>query len=197
MSTTDTIEATGQGLVEFLQRLGRQGKLKANTSGAYASASEKVLEIDEGWQTLDLRSLDAEEQLDRFVNLRHASYTPASLTTYKTRFTRSLEMYLAYLEDPSGWRPPRSEKPARAKREKGESLPEVVTSETEEEKSTHRGQQPPKDLDRFAFNLRPGLLAYVEVPADMTKAEAKRLQAFVEALAVDPQLALPTGDDMS
>lgn len=53
---------------------------------------------------------------------------------------------------------------------------------------------PPKDLVSYPFPIRPGLLAQISLPADLTKAEAKHLAAFVESLAMDsaePQRALP------
>jgi hypothetical protein len=50
----------------------------------------------------------------------------------------------------------------------------------------------------YPFPLRPGMLAQISLPADLTKAEAKRLAAFVESLAMDepqPQRALPAPQD--
>ena len=45
----------------------------------------------------------------------------------------------------------------------------------------------------YPFPLRPGLVVSVTLPADMTKHEAGRLGAFLESLALEPQLALPAG----
>lgn len=181
---------TGQALVQFIRRLGAQGKLKANTSGAYASAVEKILEIDDGWQERDVRGLDIDEQCERFVNLRHTAYTPSSLTTYKTRFAKSLEMYRDYLEDPAGWRAPKSRKTSRAKSTSDLSI------NGERDASASAGKpvvtpRVPAGLVQYPFPLRPNLLAYLSLPADMTSEESARVVQFVNALGQDAPRQLP------
>jgi len=43
----------------------------------------------------------------------------------------------------------------------------------------------------YPFPLRPGVLASVDLPADLTTREADRLVAFIKSLAMD----LPTADE--
>ena len=52
-------------------------------------------------------------------------------------------------------------------------------------------------LTRGQHPLREGILATIQLPADLTKKEAKRLAVFIESLALEEpaqQLALPRGD---
>lgn len=43
----------------------------------------------------------------------------------------------------------------------------------------------------YPFPLRDGVLASIQLPADLTRKESKRLAAFIESLAVDDVPALP------
>jgi hypothetical protein len=44
--------------------------------------------------------------------------------------------------------------------------------------------------DRLSVRRAPGLIARLILPADLTKAEAKRLAAFVETIAIETPLLI-------
>jgi hypothetical protein len=45
----------------------------------------------------------------------------------------------------------------------------------------------------YPYPVRPGLLAQLKLPANLTAKEATRLAKFVESLAFDEQLAITGG----
>jgi hypothetical protein len=181
------LEAIGSGLVEFLSFASEKGMLNGNTAGALRAAVREVLSAVEpdGWETVDLRTIDIEDFVTRFERLRLGKYKPESLLVYKSRFRNSVQMYLQYLENPSGWRY-KAERPAAARRKHAAA---TVPSE-------HAGTETQAVLVRastieYPFPLRPGLVVKVVLPVDLTRPEGKRLAAFIDSLAVDATLALP------
>ena len=59
-----------------------------------------------------MKTLDVEDTLVRFQNLKKKDFKPAVLEMYKRRFRQAVSSYLAYLEDPGGWKPRTLERPA-------------------------------------------------------------------------------------
>jgi hypothetical protein len=163
-----------------------------------------VLKIDPEWESTDLRKLNVEEHLRRFDNLTKHEVSPRSLALYGQRFGRARHLYLSYLDNPKEFQAP---KRGSGKRKKGTgdgraaaaagaSGTQVKLPADPHGRSTT--EQPAKDLVSYPFPIRPGLLAQISLPADLSKAEAKRLAAFVKSLAMDsvePQRALSAPQD--
>src|SRR5438105_14139014 len=99
------MEATGKGLIEFLSFASEKGMVNGNTAGALRAACREVLAAVEpdGWEAVDLRTIDAEDFATRFERLRAGKLKPESLLVYKSRFRNALAMYMQYLESPSSW----------------------------------------------------------------------------------------------
>ena len=113
---TDIREGTGSGLIQFIEYMASKGLMKSNTAASYRAAASKVLKIDgDSWETIDIKHLDVDQQLARFETMSGTNYTPSSLVTYRTRFLRSVEMYLDYLESPSSFKPQLQSRRARPK----------------------------------------------------------------------------------
>jgi hypothetical protein len=85
-------------------------------------------------------------------------------------------MYLEYLEDPSAFKPRRT---VRIPRKSPDSSPPADRTRQP------TGHEPSADLVLFSFPVRPGVLAELHLPPDLTDAETRRLSAFVTALAID------------
>jgi hypothetical protein len=49
----------------------------------------------------------------------------------------------------------------------------------------------------YPYPVRPGLLAQVSLPADLTAKEADRVAKFVASLAFDERLAITSGSEAS
>lgn len=180
------LEATGKGLVEFLSFASEKGIVNGNTAGALRAASREVLSAVEpdGWEALDLRTIDRDDFVTRFERLRLGKYKPERLLVYKSRFRNAVQMYLQYLENPSGWRY-KAERPAALRKKANPSTtPETAAAEQQS------GSVRASTID-YPFPLRPGHVVYLnKLPVDLTRSEAKRLAGFIDSLAVDPTLAL-------
>jgi hypothetical protein len=180
------LEPTGRGLVEFLERAAKRGMLNGNTAGGMRAASKEVLTAVEpqGWEAVDLRTVDIEDFAMRFERLRATKFKPDSLLVYKSRFRNAVQMYLDYINAPSAWKY-KPERPAAARKKSGGKTEEPDTSVQTSEARARSGSI------EYPFPLRQGLVVKLHLPADLTRPEAKRLAAFIDALAVDSTLALP------
>ncbi len=131
-------DKTGRALLEFLDRAAGKGWLNKNTAAGYRAACQRILEIEPGWERMDLSTLEADDLIQRFVTLKGGEYSPRSLETYKSRFGKAIQTYLGWAEDPSSWRPPSSSLRKRGGRQS--------TSPPDEESSAgNRRQRPPRN----------------------------------------------------
>lgn len=186
-------QATGAGAMEFLDWAIEKGRLKKSTGQSMKTAVKEVLSSTEGeesWEGVDLDSLDVEDAVERFETLRAMKFSPGSLNTYKARFKKSLAMFEDFRADPGSWKP--TVKP-RAQSSKGSA------SQATRSGSAGSGQAatPPAAPTRpaahrpttitYPFPIRDGMLAAIEIPADLTRREAARLTAFIQSLAIDEE----------
>jgi hypothetical protein len=148
-----------------------------------------VLSIDDDWGSIDLRKLNVNEHLRRFENLRKHEVSPRSLALYGQRFSRARELYLSYLDNPKGFQAPKRGGGTRKKSDGDARAVAAAIGLSGTQVNTLSAKRvsvaDPKDLVSYPFPIRPGLLAQISLPADLTEAEAKRLAAFVESLAMD------------
>lgn len=177
---------TGAGLLDFLRWTQEKGLVKAATAGARRSAAQKVLEIDgEGWREIDVRSLDVEEQFQRFAHLRGSKYSPGSLNTYGQRFRDAVALYLEYLANPTGFRAPPSRSVHNAKpKTAGRSKAARGTPSPPESSTVERVPTATRDLITYPFPLQSGELVYVSLPIRLGETDAARLCAFIQSVAL-------------
>lgn len=187
-----TSKDTGAGLIEFLEFAIEKGHMKRATGQAFKTAVKEILSAVEGdaWESVELSNIEEEDLLARFETLRAMKYSPGSLATYKQRYSRAAAMFREFRASPAGWRP-NSERPPRAGKSGGRSV-----------RSTSRparlGGPLPSDRSSsdvqsglgaskitYPFPLRPDALVSVELPADLTRREARRLAVFIESLAIE------------
>jgi hypothetical protein len=194
----DSADGTGLGLVQFLTYAGARGYVKQGPIAGMKSACIKILQVTQGenWKTKSVMDLDLEEINKRFANLmRGSKIGVASVKVYIARFRNSIDMYKRYLEDPlatpslpTGTRTstsssePRLTANTKAQR-KGVSkpVPPLQNSTSQREIPDAHDHQ----TVRYPFPLREGLIVSLNLPADLTPREAKRLGTFIESLAVD------------
>jgi hypothetical protein len=183
------LEPTGKGLIEFLEHAAKRGMVNGNTAGGLRAASREVLTAVEpqGWEGVDLRTIDAEDFAARFERLRATKFKPDSLLVYKSRFRNAVQMYLEYIKSPSAWKY-KPERPAAARKKAGGAPGKGDESDTSSQGFETRTRS---GSIEYPFPLRQGLVVRLHLPADLTRPEAKRLAAFIDALAVDSTPALP------
>jgi hypothetical protein len=204
-SPTET--TTARALIQFLDRASKQGLLVRRTAEAYKTASTKILKIDgEAWEETDLRTLDLDSQIDRFVRLEGSAFKPETLRTYESRFRSAVAELLKYEEDPRSYRGPAAQRrtgprkantPVERRQEVGASqtVGGGTDSKVAEVRQADGGGASRSSLVKYPFPLRSGELAYFELPRDLTRAEARRMTAFISSLAIDSMPELTSGRD--
>jgi hypothetical protein len=193
MNDQGDLERTGRGLLRFLDFAITKGYLKGSTGQAMKTASREVLSTVEGdgWESFDLSEIDVDELVARFERKRMTKYSVASLNAYKGRFARAVAMFAEYHASPGAWRPNvrQRTRPSTIVRPSGSTAatPDQVLDDVPEAERMSPG------LIRYPFPLRPNVVVTVELPVDLSSREAQRLSAFISALAIDGQQALPAG----
>lgn len=189
---------TGAGLIRFLDAAIDKGWFNVSSAKALRTASTKVMSVEEGWEDMDLRTLDVDHLFERFRNLRHNEYSDDSMRIYKTRFTQAIKMHLGRLDSDPDWKSygPSSKassgsratangasKKARAATPSPPPAQHPAPAEIAEPLGTARTDS--ASLMRFPFPLRENLDVSLSLPRDLTKDEAARLAGFINSLARD------------
>lgn len=193
------MDGSGAGLLGFLSWAADRGALNAATAGAMKAAVTAVLEVDtDDLALVGVRGLDVEDLADRFARKKGHKYSTDSLNTYQSRFRRAVEMYVEYLANPAGWKPPKGRAPRKAKTEShaNGALATAGPSPVTAPSTPNLGTPPSHDsqLITYPFPLRSGTTAYFQLPRELPSAEVERMFGFLQSLAIDPQPALPRGD---
>lgn len=167
-------------LLEFLDHSGDKGLMPAATAQALAVATRNVLGILAEDEKADLSRLDLDAAIRRFGNKRAKDFNPSSLKEYGRRVRRAVELFLIWREDPANFTIKTRNTTAPRKREKepGNGGPvggEATQQAPDEVAGTYRSSVP----------VRPGLVVtLVNIPYDLTSAEAERIAGFVKMLAL-------------
>jgi len=157
--------------------------MNRNTAAGVRAACGQVLGVLENWEDTDIAKLDVEELLARFQNLRKQRYTPQVLETYKRRFRKAVSSYLEYLDDPGSWRPTSQERSVTPDRGRRTGTAAASTSVAGAVAPTGAGEV------EYPFPLRPGVMARLVLPTDLTSEEVIRIQNFVAMLVVGTRKA--------
>jgi hypothetical protein len=168
-------------LLEFLDHAGDKGLIPAATAQALAVASRNVLAILSDAEKADLSQLDVDTAIKRFTNKRAKDFSPTSLKEYGRRVRRAVELFLNWREDPANFTIKTRTTSAPRKKDKGSVSNEPVATDVAE--------QAPEEVAgtyRSSVPVRPGLVVtLVNLPNDLTSAEAERIAGFVRMLALD------------
>ncbi len=183
---------TAGAMVQFLDTVAEKGWINVSTAKAMKTASIQILDIEAGWEALDLRALDVEEMFERFRHLKRNAYSDDSMRIYKSRFAKAVQMYLTRL-DGGDWKAlaptPRSHgRVSSAGRRSRTALSvasevagELLDVEVPEAPPPARAGQVP--LMRFPFPLRDTVDVWLSLPRDLTADEAARLCGYIRSLA--------------
>ena len=182
------METSGQSLLDFWAWSARKGLVPTSVANDLRAASKEVLSVEDNWQTIDIKALDVDYLMVRFDNLRKFKFKPQSLSAYKSRFKKARKLYLAYLENPSGWHypgavkrkgtkhpvsvPARAERPMQVEYELPGSAPVLPVAPIAVDSS----------VQHLEFPIRSGVVARLELPVDLTHDEANRLAAYLQLI---------------
>lgn len=179
----------GGALVDHWAWAAQKGLMNQTTARLIENACRQVLKTQDGWETIDVQTLDVDETFRRFVNL--SKLAPRSLRDYKRRFIQGVESFRAFLNDPASWRGPQGEKPRRSELPNGSPAQREPRSRSQNGVS-HRPVKQDRDdenLIEYPFPIRPGLTASLRLPPDLTASEAKRIGSFIATLAMESATA--------
>lgn len=189
--------ATGGGLVAFLDYAILKGYLKTTTGQSMKTAVKEVLSSTEGadsWSNIDLDQIDMDDILHRFETLRAMKFATGSLNAYKGRFQRAVMMFEEFRASPAAWRPSIQQRTRNSKRIEGVATrSEAGPTDSNEPTVEAEGNSPMGPVPRratiitYPFPIRDGVLASIELPADLTRREAQRLAAFIDSLTIEDQ----------
>lgn len=168
-------------LLEFLDHAGDKGLMPAATAQALAVATRNVLAILSDVEKADLSQLDLDTAIKRFTNKRAKDFNPTSLKEYGRRVRRAVELFLNWREDPANFTIKTRATGAPRKKDKGS-----VSSEPAARDATEQTLDEVPGTYRSSVPVRPGLVVtLVNIPNDLTSAEAERIAGFVKMLALD------------
>lgn len=147
--------------------------------------ARRELSVDDD---LDLRTADLDDLLRRFHTLSKAELRDETRQTYDTRFRSAVGRYQKFLADDPSWKKtttPRKPKSTSSTGRVPAAAPEPETASVTKLPGTH--------LMEFPVPLRPGVVAKLFLPTDLTEREAKRIAEVVKALSGGEQLAITAG----
>jgi hypothetical protein len=181
------------GLVQFTSMITDKGWINPNTGNAWKAAIGKIL--GDVAPDADVRTIDVDTAVRYFNNRNPGVLTPESLQTYAKRVKNAIANYVSYVDDPVKYRAPARTPSANGTRKlaaqsapKSDSTTEAVIEQPPPAAHTPARTEPVSLATEanlaLPFPLRPGYLAQVVIPRDMTKAEASRLCAFIQTLAL-------------
>lgn len=182
------MEYGSAAVLDFLAHAGERGMLPTATASALAVACRTVFEILEAGEADDLRGVDLDRLVSRFVNKRARDFNPSSLKEYGRRVKRAWDLFSSWKRDPANFSPKTRVAAAKkgARRVDRPSAEPVSTPSSATTVPSVARWVDPFELDgpySSAFPVRRGHVVTISnLPADLTIDEAERLAAFVRLL---------------
>ncbi len=175
-----TIKYTLEDLLDFLNHAGDKGLMPAASAQALAVATRNVFGVLEEDEQKNLETLDVDAIIRRFNNKRARDFSPNSLKEYGRRVRKALDLYLQWKNNPADF----SVKTRAPRKSRKESQTDAYESDTRESNihlpSNRAGAY------QSSFPVGPGrVVTLINLPEDLTSAEAEKLAQFVRMLAVD------------
>ena len=171
----------------FLTRIKEKGEINPTTALARKSACEAVLKMvdDDEPHTARWAQDHLDDLMRRLMNKYPQRLTSRSAETYKSRVASSISDFLAYQQDPVGWRPKSAR---RISGDNGRKATATSTSEKDTHAENFKGSagEGSSSLSTYRFPLRPGLIIEVRnLPDDLKMEEVWKFACFVATLAQD------------
>ncbi|MBC7968779.1 MAG: hypothetical protein H7Z11_01375 [Verrucomicrobia bacterium] len=168
--------------------------MKFQTARGWRVAASKLLDDLSEMEKNDIRTVDIDVVVRKLAN-RNSELSPRSLNDYRSRLRIAIQEFVTWCSDPAGYKPRglngkvSTKQPSvqpKISSDRTASKEQVRSSATE----TSQTLNPKVIVDAsdsldLSYPLRPDFLARVAIPRDLTTLEAKRLGAFLLAIAID------------
>lgn len=175
------METTGKQFVDFWSWAAQKGLMNENTAYSFSSPVRQIISVNEDWETLDVSKLDVDNLLSRFQNIKGKNFKPDSLNAYFRRFKQALEMFLEYVENPTGWKykgqNSQNRKPKNSKTGKDSQ------NENNFEMPISQAEGSIQMVD-YPFPLREGCIVRLKLPTDLKLSEVERLNNFMRSVVI-------------
>ena len=168
--------------LKFLRQGAVTGIISPATARSRKLAAEHLLIQLKSHERLDLRLLDVDELCSRFHKLQGSTIRPENIQVYKERLCSALKDFISWTLDPAGFQSVEGEKPEAV-------LVAARDTQGQEQAREELALNPPRSPhDIFPIPIRDDLVVYLQnVPLDMTQAEAQKIAAVVQALALSEE----------
>ncbi len=189
-------DGTAAGMIAWLGWVIEKNEMVDTTAGALRTGCQKVLAVEDDWNSLDTRTMDVDSIVSRFRNKHRGDMKTSTLDAYEQRLRQSVDMYVKWLNDDPTWKPAqRRRAPKPVANGNGASAAPKPSVQQQEPPKVDLPPQP--GMITYPFPIRPGMQGKIMLPEDLTMREAKRIAAFVSTLAFEdepePPKALPAG----
>jgi hypothetical protein len=185
-------------LARFIEYVVAKGLVNPSTAQGWRVATTKVLEELSAEELADVRQIDAEETFRAFLHRHPGRLSPASVGEYRRRVGRAIEEFVRWVDDPGAYGAVGSaaarQGDGTGPRRRGRGRPSAPPGEAVRTSAGDQGAAAPalampvprrRDGLALEYPLRPGFLAQVVVPPDLTVDEARRMGAFLLTLSPD------------
>jgi hypothetical protein len=184
-------------LARFIEYVVAKGLVNPSTAQGWRVATTKVLEELTPEELADVRRIDVGDTFRAFLHRNPGRLSPASVGEYRRRVGRAIEEFVRWVDDPGAYgalgsaavRQGDGQGPRR--RGRGRASTPAATAVGSAGNADGAAAAAPSQLPRrrdglaLEYPLRPGFLAQVVVPPDLTVDEARRMGAFLLTLSPD------------
>ncbi|MGH3617798.1 MAG: hypothetical protein ACRDQV_07210 [Pseudonocardiaceae bacterium] len=184
--------ATGAGLIYFCDIMIKRNEMTKATGSALRTGCKKVLDTEDDPDTTELRTLDMEGLLRRFVNKNRADLNDRSLQTYQQRFRQTVDMYLKFIDRDPNWntvkvRAGGLRSPVNigngTRSSKSGNVVEMKPTGATSEAASNSDATPALGMIEWSIPVRPGVVGKLVLPDSLTHREAQKVVKVVTALA--------------
>lgn len=177
-------------LFEFIDYVDKKGLVKHSAARNWRSATKQLLSILNNDEAADLRSIDVDELISRFANIKGTKMTQATMRVYRTRFATAITNFISWAEDPVNFKPnvnsrviskavAKTQKPKKTDETWRPQLADHLTTSTTPTKSA-------PDSVIFPIPLADGRIVTVHnLPNNLLSKDAEKICAVIRALATD------------
>jgi hypothetical protein len=174
--------------LEFLEYVAQKGLMAPATARARKAAVGRVLSILSDEEARDVTNLDLDSLMTRFGHLQGKDYTPESLVTYKSRVRSALDDFARYMENPLAFKP---NVQTRERKSGGAKVPANAKPDAPQRAGEMQPRNPqptpsgPMASSILPIPIRSDLTVYIQgLPFDLSAAEAKKIAAVIQAMAI-------------
>ena len=172
---------SSQAVIEFLNFAANKGLINKATANAKRVAVERVFATVDDVDRQDVRQIDIETLMHRFINLAGSEFKPESLASYQSRVKSAIEEFLTWKQNPIAFKPGRR---AASSKAKNSVRAPKANSTSELPVRTGMPAVPVQNTHVVPIPIRQDLTVLVQgLPFDLTKAEASKVANVILAMA--------------